>query len=403
MRLCVLAKVTLSHSIGGMQVHCQRLVEGCASYGHEVVLLTTRHPDGRTRESTGGVEIRYLPEAPPGLYSRAWWEASVRIVNALHAVNPFDAVLNEEIAGSAVARRGPAVPHFAFLQGIALEHLVSEFHQSEGLKGFARYLLIKIPEMVYYTLFHEAPVIRSSQGVFVVSERLSRLIPRWFRTSSSRVHVARNWVDCQHFRPDRERRERVRTRLGIPLESPVILMASVLTRQKGIQVGLRALAESARVVPNVMALVIGDGPYREDLEREASALGLGGRVRFVGEIDNDAAPEYYNAADLFLFPSLRLEGVPYVLLEAMASGLPVVASSSGNLPEVLGDGACGRLIEPGHEQGFATAVAELIQNSVLRERFEREARQRALAYYSESAVIPSILKVIEQGVETRAR
>jgi glycosyltransferase involved in cell wall biosynthesis len=95
--------------------------------------------------------------------------------------------------------------------------------------------------------------------------------------------------------------------------------------------------------------------------------------------------------------------VPYVLLEAMESGLPVVASSSGNLPEVLGDGACGRLVEPGHEAGFARAVEELIQSSTLRERLEREARQRALAYYSEGAVIPSVLKVIEQGVETRAR
>ena len=403
MRFCVLAKVTLAHSIGGMQAHCQRLIEGLASHGHDVVLLTTSHPDGRMHEVAGRVDIRYLPETPAGLYSSAWWSGSVRAVRELHAVRPFDAILSEELAGSAVARGGPPIPHFPFLQGIVLEHVVSEFHQAEGLEGFVRYLAVKIPEMLYFTLCHEAPVVRGAGAIFVVSDRLSRLVPNWFRVPRPRVHVARNWVDCRHFRPDGERRSRLRTRLGIPPHIPLVLIASVLTRQKGVQVGLRALARSTRALPNLLALVVGDGPYRSDLEREAEALGLSSRVRFIGAINNDAMPDYYNAADFFLFPSLRLEGVPYVVLEAMASGLPVVAPASGNLLEVLGDGLCGRLVEPGRETGFAQAVEELARNSAMREQLARAARQRALACYSEEAVMPLVLKVIERVRETRSR
>ena len=403
MRLCVLAKVTLFHSIGGMQVHCQRLVEGLKTFGHDVVLVTTSHPDGRTHDSLGGIDIRYVSEAAPGLYSRGWWSGSVTAVRALHAANPFDAILSEEIAGTAVARGGPPLPHFIFLQGIILEHLVSEFHQAKGLTGFSRYLWVKIPEMLYYTFCHEAGAVRSAEGVFVVSDRLARLVPRWFRVASSRVHVARNWIDCQHFRPDQERRSQMRARLGITPRAPVMLMASVLTRQKGVQIGLRVLAESARTVPDLTALIVGDGPYRHELEQEASALGLGSRARFVGQIENDATAGYHNAADLFLFPSLRLEGVPYVVLEAMASGLPIVAASSGNLPEVLGDGQCGRLVTPGQVEEFSRAVEELARDPALREKLGRAARQRAVAYYSGEAVVPAVLNVIAPDVRARVR
>jgi len=123
-------------------------------------------------------------------------------------------------------------------------------------------------------------------------------------------------------------------------------------------------------------VLVGDGPDRGELERQAGALAPG-RVRFVGFVPHAEVPAWLAAADVLVLPSVY-EELGSVLLEAMAAGLPVVATSVGGIPEVLGD--AGRLAAPGDPAALAAAVDHVLGDPALAARLGEAARQRATAF-----------------------
>jgi glycosyltransferase involved in cell wall biosynthesis len=121
-------------------------------------------------------------------------------------------------------------------------------------------------------------------------------------------------------------------------------------------------------------LIVGDGPLRGELEREAAACGLGRSVRFVGSQPD--VTSFYLGADVFVLPSLT-EGLSNALLEAMAAGLPVVASDVRGNREVVEDGVSGFLVDWADADAAARRVARLLEDAVLRRRLGTAARRRA--------------------------
>jgi glycosyltransferase involved in cell wall biosynthesis len=121
-------------------------------------------------------------------------------------------------------------------------------------------------------------------------------------------------------------------------------------------------------------LIVGEGPERQPLEGEVSALGLANRVRFAGERHD--IPELLATADVFVLPS-RSEGLPISVLEAMAAGLPVVASRVGGVPELVVDGKTGLLVQPGDPEELAGALCRLAADRRLRHRLGARGRARA--------------------------
>ena len=125
-------------------------------------------------------------------------------------------------------------------------------------------------------------------------------------------------------------------------------------------------------------LVVGDGPDRPSIEEEVRRLGLERAVELVGQRDD--VPELLATADLFVLSS-RSEGLPLSILEAMAAGLPVVASGVGGIPEVVVDGETGLLVPPGDPQRLAAAVEQLLVNASLRRRFGEAGRRRVAEHF----------------------
>lgn len=397
MRIAILTKHTLAHGLGGVQVHAEGLAHGLVARGHEVVVLTTSLPRGPEVVRRDGVEFHFLSRTRSNVYSRSWWVESVRVFERLHQGRPFDLVLSEDLAGSALIRRLPEIPHLPFLQGLTLEHVVSELRQIEGAIGAVKYLGIKVPELIYYAFVHEYPLIRRAMMLGVVSRRVMGLIQRWYRVPEGAVRVLPNWVDVDLFRPDASRRREVRSALGIPPEAFVFLMASVLTKQKGMQVGLEAFARCQPAHPHLFLLVVGDGPYRLALDRKVRGLGLEGRVRLVGSVPNAEVAAYYQASDVFLFPTLRMEGIPFALLEAMASALPVIASRSGGVSEAVGD--AGFLVPPANIPALAEGMLQLLGDSHLVERTGEQARERVKRVYAKQEVLSEVENVCRELVE----
>jgi glycosyltransferase involved in cell wall biosynthesis len=152
----------------------------------------------------------------------------------------------------------------------------------------------------------------------------------------------------------------------------VVLSVGRLSREKGQEYLLRAAAAGAR---NVRLVVVGDGPDRPYLEKLAASLGLASRVTFAGLI-NDVAP-YYGLADVFALPSLS-EGSPNALLEAMAWGLPVVATHVGGVPEIALDGKTALLGPPRDPAFLSRAVERLLGDRELAGRLGSAAKATVL-------------------------
>lgn len=170
-------------------------------------------------------------------------------------------------------------------------------------------------------------------------------------------------VECADFAARHpQERAAARATLGLQSDQPLVLALARLVPVKGLDVLLTALHGPGRA-DRYQVLVAGEGPLGPALRQRAQALGLAGRVRFLGEVRGAQRRALLLAADLLVLPSLRLpdgrtEGAPTVLCEALAAGCPVVASAVGGVAETLGE--CGRLCPPGDPQALALALREAL-------------------------------------------
>lgn len=201
---------------------------------------------------------------------------------------------------------------------------------------------------------------------------------------SGRFGVVYNGVDTTRFAPA-EHRAQARAALGFSDEEVLVLTVASLTPVKD-HAGLvdaiagLSLSTSARV----RFLFLGDGALRPALEARIAERGLRERVLLLG--NSDQVPEYLSMADFLVLPS-RLEGMSNAILEAMASGLPVVARRIGGNPELVVDGTTGLLTRPGGSADLTAALRRLIDDDALRARMGRAARQRAEAVFSLDAML----------------
>ncbi|WP_423823462.1 glycosyltransferase family 4 protein [Salinisphaera sp. SPP-AMP-43] len=176
---------------------------------------------------------------------------------------------------------------------------------------------------------------RQAGGLIGVSQALADGMDE-LGLPSERIHTLRNGVDLARFAP--RDREAVRGELG--LQGIVWLCVGHLIERKGMRFAIEALASE----PEATLVVVGDGPEESALRQQAQRLGVADRVRFEGAIAHDELPAYFSAADV-LMHAAGSEGMPNVVLEAMACGCAVVATPVGGIPEILGDLPAGLLMD----------------------------------------------------------
>ena len=212
-----------------------------------------------------------------------------------------------------------------------------------------------------------------ASAVITRSSELTRLLGE-AGLPAERLHPIYNGVDLEQFRPGDA--ETARRELHLPLDRPVILFVGNFYRIKNPLVLPQALARlpaKSFPLPPVLAMV-GGGPLEEDLRRLAERLNLQDRVIFAGRTQAAGVARYMQAADVLCLPS-KNEGVPNVILEAFASGLPVVASRVGGIPEVHPGDALGRLVPTITPESLATALTETLMAPPEPERLREHALQ----------------------------
>ena len=220
-------------------------------------------------------------------------------------------------------------------------------------------------------------VCRLADCVLVNAEAIrERLIGEGY--DPGKIAVIRNGITLSRFARE-QRGATLRQELGLPLSAPLVIVFSRLNQLKGIQYFLEAAITLAEKFPDARFLVVGDGANRKELEEQAGRWGLGERTVFTGFRGD--IPELLSEAAVSVLPSLS-EGLSNSLLESMAAGVPVVATSVGGNPEVIEHGVTGLLVPPRDAAALAAATGRLLEDKDLAKSFGEAGRRRVAELFS---------------------
>jgi phosphatidyl-myo-inositol alpha-mannosyltransferase len=362
-------------AVGGVTEHVDATARVLRARGHEVTVVTSRF--ARKGEDEPGVRrvgrnviIPYngaennmtvgmgLPRALAGILEQGRFDV-------LHVHCPLSPVL------PLLALRLKRCP------------VVGTFHSS--VSSDVPFRIFRRPLLLLY---------RRIDRVLAVSETARRCVERYF---PGPLEIVPNGVDLGRFRPGLDRLERFDD--GVPN----ILFVGRFDPRKGIPELMRACAELAHEGLPFRLILVGDGRLRGQVERMARGP-LQGRVRFEGRVGHERLPRYYASADIFCSPARDGESFGLVLLEAMASGVPIVATDLAGYRTVLRHGKEGLMTPPRDPAALKAALRRLLGDAALRARMGAEGIETARAYGWErvvdrlEAIYGTLISHVNRGV-----
>ncbi len=362
---------------GGMNVYVRQLSRELGRRGILVDVFTRRQdasgpevvPDG---ENVRVVHLRAGPRRPVAKqrlpeYLAEFEENLVRFASSTDGQTPgYDLLHSHYWLSGAVAlalRERWGVPH------------VTMFHTLGEVKNRARITEHEAPARIQV----EHRLAQEADRIVCASQHERHLLTRLYDADPERVAIVPCGVDLDLFHP--QDKEAARRALGFGDER-IILFVGRIEPLKGIDILINAAAQLEDEPDCHVLIVGGDGRSRREmghLRGLATHLGIGERVAFLGAVDHEKLPLYYNAADVCVVPSFY-ESFGLVALEAMACGTPVVASRVGGLTGTVRHGETGYLISWRCPEPFAERLELLLGNEALRRRFGEEAHEVVQRY-----------------------
>lgn len=314
--------------VGGLEAVVDSLARGQRRRGAEVAVGAVVEPEARPHPFVAGLEGSGVPVEPVVVPHRAYLTEVRTLRRLIDAVDP-DVVHThgyraDVVAGTVARWNGrPTVSTVHGFTGGGSKNRLYEWLQSQSLRRFDAVVAVSRP-------------LRSDLQSAGVDGGRIRVIPNAWRPSGELLG-----------------RDEARDRLDLPPDAPVVGWVGRLSREKGADVLLRALAG---LPDGVLGAVIGDGPQMDALGELADRLGISARVRFCGRVPNAAV--VYRAFDVFCLSS-RTEGTPVALFEAMEAEVPVVAARVGGVPDVV-TGREALLVSPEDPDALAGALREAL-------------------------------------------
>ena len=338
--------------VGGPASHAPELAAFLRGQGHEVEVVIT----AESEPAAETYPVRWVDRARPAGVRHAQVAALVRARARDADDGAATSRPGRSSRGGSIARR----PLVVKLVADEAYERARRFGLFEGdLDAFQRF-----PGGARVRVLRHARnrALRRVDHLVSPSAYLASLARSW-GVPAERVTVIPNAAPPLPELPSRDE-----ARAGLGLERATLAFAGRVTRQKALETGLAALER----VPDVALLDAGDGPDLDGVRRAASERGLDGRVRFLGPLDREGVLTVFRAADAALLTS-TWENFPHTVVEALAVGTPVVATSVGGVPEIVRDGENGLLATPGDAEAIATAIRRVVDDRALRERLAAAA------------------------------
>lgn len=231
--------------------------------------------------------------------------------------------------------------------------------------------------MLYYPV--EKFLSRFTDGLITINQEDYRRAQKFH--AGKTVLIPGVGIDLDKFQKKEPTRQEIRNKLGIPEGKIILMSVGELTKRKNHMVVVEALAWLKEY--DILYVICGDGPLKARLRAKAEELGVRERLKLLG-FRKDIA-ELHKAADIFVFPSLQ-EGLPVAVMEAMASGLPIVASKIRGNEDLISNNQGGYLINPKDSEQIAKAIEKMIQNPEKREKMEKRNLEIITKYGQETVL-----------------
>ena len=385
MNILLVAEVSIAQVIGGAERVLHEQALGLAERGHAVRLLT-RFPEEEkeARVVVGGiVETRYPVDRHGSI---SFFVSSMRNVRRAFATlaresRPDVLMIHQALPGLAVLGAFPRIPAVYVCHSIAHEEFEIRCRPTAG--GVGR---------LWHRCQSEARkrveriVLKRARRDVVLSEFMRRRILECHCITSDRIRVVPGGVDTETFCPVPDRRP-ARAALGLTDGDFVLFTVRNLQPRMGLGTMIRVMAHLRQEIPRLKLLIGGSGPLHAELDVLVKALGLEGSVRLLGFVPEDALPDHYRAADLFVLPTAQFEGFGLVTVEALACGTPVFGTPVGATEEILGKLDRSFVASGADTDSLAAGITALYRRfqadpSSLRARLSAECRALVLRDYT---------------------
>jgi glycosyltransferase involved in cell wall biosynthesis len=348
------------HGVGGMEVLIWDLMTEIVRSGQgKVTVVTTTIPSKPNNFEDEGINIVAIPGVTPRRYTPKWWSLSADYFdNNLRA--KCDCVVSVAMGAAGLLfqrKKFSDVPIICQSHGTVLSETISKLRTRNPIQILKCLRQIKYFIREYRVFKHSNKIVAAGG---IVDSTL-RKFPYNRYINSNKVTLIENGINIEEFCPSFENRKALREKYNITMDVPVVVSVARLIKQKGVEQAVYAFKELVNTIENAHFLVIGDGRERQPLERLVKELDLVERVTFVGSVQYAELPKYYQMSDVIVFPTLRMEGAPLNILEALSVGLPVVASNfltnSRHISKYI------NFVEPRNPAEVANALAEAIRVS----------------------------------------
>lgn len=236
----------------------------------------------------------------------------------------------------------------------------------------------------------EGETAQKATVIVTISRYSLEKIKQHYGVEETKIRIVPNGVDTHRFKPS-EKENTIRQELGLG-NSPCVLFVGSLIPRKGLNFLVEAARKIVKENSDTTFLIVGDGPLKNELIRTLKKWNLSGNFRFFGKVTEKELPGLYNSADVFVLPSIQ-EGQGIVLLEAQASGKPVVAFDIGGVNEFVRNGETGYLVKRGDCKELADALLKLLDNKGLAQQLGEKGRSFVEQNFTWDICAEKMLKV----------
>lgn len=375
MKICIIATHYLPH-IGGLELATYHLAHQLTTLGHEVHVITPQD-SASAEKNPDKIIVHRIPILgyPNGLPALVFLKGLVFFKRAMQCIEEIDPdiIHSQNITNSVpahIAGKKRNIPYVICIHG-----------NLELMGPFLPPILKK--------RWPKLPYIKNADKIIVLTKDMASTIKTQLGTTPE---VIPNGVDTDRFYPN--------ITPNISLKNPNIICLSRIDDKKGLEYAIESMTIVQKLHPNTKMNIVGDGEYREKLERLVDKYQLNDTVRFTGLVQNREVPSILRSADIFLLPSLY-EGLPLSLLEAMACGLPIISTPVSIVPEIIAEWKNGIMVPFKSPEKIADAILTLINNSNMRLECSTQSSKAARESHSWTLIAKKYEKLYHEIITSK--
>jgi len=393
MNILVISDAFFPNQTGGITKSVFSEVKGLASRNHRVVVLTRRMKSGLPfHESFNDYELyRYPSPSEDTIFYRLYPFFSLKnipkLIDKLHKKNNFDvAYVHNAYQAVGLSRCLIDIPCiYVFYAPMPLE---IQIDAAKGKYGWKKIFVSLVNRWVSRI---ERQALLKADAIIVRSQftqgQIDKLYGNFYAGKTFQIPLGVNMEKFSFVKIQKHARKK----LNLPQEQPVLLTVRRLSARMGIENLIKAMARIVKYYPNILLLIGGKGYLEDSLKKMIHSLGLKNHIHMIGFIPEEKLSLYYQAADLFVLPTVELEGFGLSTIESLACGTPVIATPVGANPEVLGPLDKNFICEISSPDSLSEKIVWWLENDI-----GFELRKKCRDYCKSSFDIKKVVFRIEQ-------